>query len=75
MICLLGPVGCGCSGVREDGHCGIYPKEGVTHNMDKGSCVFRNWRAPEIGIYTPKGARKINPLKAAKAAQRVAAKA
>jgi hypothetical protein len=43
--------------------------------MAKGSCEFRNYRAEDYGIYKRKGGHKRNPLKAAKAEQRAAAKA
>lgn len=74
-ICKLGPVGCGCPGLTSEGHCSVYLPEGVARNMAKGSCEFRNYRAEDYGIYKRKGGHKRNPLKAAKAEQRAAAKA
>ena len=75
MICKLGPVGCGCSALTDEGHCSVYLDEGVARNMEKGSCIFRNYRAEDYGIYKRKLSSMRNPLKAAKAAQRAATKA
>lgn len=67
-VCKLGPVGCGCSGLNKDGACSVYYPEGVRNNVNKGSCNYRNSRAPNVGIYKIKGALKKNPLKVSKAA-------
>lgn len=69
MICKLGKA-LGCEGLRKDGHCGVFFKEGVALRMDQGICEFKNIRAPRVGIYAPKAGKMRNPLKAAKAAER-----
>ena len=65
MICKLG-LALGCAGIRHDGHCKVLFDEGVTRNMENGSCVFKDIRAPQVGIHAPKDLKKRNPLKQAK---------
>lgn len=65
MICLLGKA-LGCKGLKEDEHCGVFSKEGVEIRVLEGICVFKNIRAPQVGIYAPKTGKKRNPLKQAK---------
>jgi hypothetical protein len=69
MICPLGKA-LGCEGLKKDGNCGVFFDEGVKIRVFEGLCAFKNVRAPQIGIYAPKLGKKINPIKAAKAAER-----
>lgn len=69
MICKLG-VTLGCEGLRKDGHCGVFFKEGVAIRINRGVCEFKNIRASKVGIYAPRRGRMLNPLKAAKAEAR-----
>jgi hypothetical protein len=56
----------GCGGMKADGTCSIYRDEGVALRMNQGGCVFREIRAPKIGIHELKGVKGRNPLKQAK---------
>jgi hypothetical protein len=69
MECKLGNA-LGCAGLKVDGTCGIYSEEGVSLRTNQGVCIFKNVRAPRVGINAPKGSKMRNPLKAAKAAER-----
>lgn len=69
MICKLGKA-LGCEGLKKDGNCSIFFDEGVTLRMNQGVCMFKNIRAPRVGIYAFKSGKMRNPLKAAKAAER-----
>jgi len=73
-MCKLGEV-FGCAGLKADGTCGVYSPEGVALRMDKGECIFKNVRAPKVGIYAPKGKKGRNPLKQAKMEARAGAAA
>ena len=59
MICKLAPIGCGCKHIDENGNCAIYLDEAVAYNTKQGSCVFRNIRADNVGIYAKKSAKKV----------------
>lgn len=69
MICLLGK-SLGCEGLNKDNTCSVFHDEGVKLRMTEGICVFKNIRAPRVGIYSPKKGKMLNPLKAAKAEAR-----
>ena len=69
MICLLGAA-LGCEGLKKDNTCSVFHDEGVKLRMNEGICVFKNVRAPRVGINAPKKGKMLNPLKAAKAAER-----
>lgn len=69
MKCKLG-LALGCEGMADNGECGIYSNEGVKLRVATGICIFKNLRTPRVGINAPKGKRRINPLKAAKAEAR-----
>ena len=69
MICLLGAA-LGCEGLNKDNTCNVFHDEGVKLRMHEGVCVFKNIRAPQVGINAPKKGKMLNPLKAAKAEAR-----
>jgi len=71
-MCELGK-SLGCNGLKADGICGVYSPEGVAHRVNSGECIFKNIRAPKIGIYAPKGVKGRNPLKQAKMEARAGA--
>ncbi len=71
MECKLGKA-LGCEGLKNDGNCGIFFDEGVKLRVLEGVCVFKNIRAPQVGIYAPKKGKMLNPIKAAKAAAKAA---
>lgn len=66
MICKLG-LALGCKGIDVEGNCEKYYDEGVKRKMEVGFCAFKSCHSDDIGIYAPKGSKKRNPLKAAKA--------
>ena len=72
MECKLGKA-LGCEGLKKDGNCGVFFDEGIKIRVFEGLCGFKNIRAPRVGIYEPKTGKMLNPIKAAKAAARVAA--
>ena len=72
MMCPLGKA-LGCEGLKKDGNCGIFFDEGVKIRVSEGACIFKDIRTQRVGIYAPKSGKMLNPIKAAKAATRVAA--
>jgi hypothetical protein len=71
MECRLGKA-LGCEGLKNDGNCGVFFDEGVKIRVLEGSCVFKDIRAPQVGINAPKKGKMLNPIKAAKAAAKAA---
>ena len=69
MECKLG-LALGCEGLDKEGSCNVYYPVGVALRMEQGICEFKNVRAPKVGINAPKKGKMLNPLKAAKAAER-----
>jgi hypothetical protein len=65
MGCKLGQA-FGCEGMDVNGNCTVYRDEGIALRMNQGGCVFREIRAPKIGIPELKGVKGRNPLKQAK---------
>jgi len=67
MICLLGSVGSRCEGLDVANNCTVMHPNAVQNNMHrKGSCVYKDARAPKVGIYLPANVKAKNSIKASK---------
>jgi len=67
MICMLGKVGSRCSGMDKGDNCTVLHPDATWNNMTrKGACVYKDIRAPNVGIYMPAAVRAKNSIKQSK---------